>query len=132
MKYKVIEAGSSGYLSLVVNTLLADGWTPQGGVCFISNGKCAQALVHHGTPCEKPTVEEELDTDEVTTEDTTEATVRYSCMNNNCAAPAAYCRHTQFAGDHYFCEVCGPLEEDFDSQGDSYGFWADVPQRRMT
>ena len=130
MKYKVIKADSHLSLVLAVNTFLADGWRPQGGVCFISNGKCAQAMVHPNDPDvgpHRPRQEEEEHSVTVTEDSTEDATV-YTCCNTGCDQTAVFCRHTQFAGDHYFCENCGPKEEDFDTQGDSYGFWSDVTQ----
>jgi hypothetical protein len=42
-----------------------------------------------------------------------------------CSSPATWCRHTQFAGDHYFCDTHAKLESDF-GDADSYKFWEEI------
>lgn len=39
-----------------------------------------------------------------------------------CGEPAVWVRHTQFAGNHPYCEDHAKLEEDFD-ENDSYTYW---------
>lgn len=40
-----------------------------------------------------------------------------------CDEDAQWVRYTQFAGDHYFCDLHGLMEEDF-GQSDTYAYWA--------
>jgi len=40
-----------------------------------------------------------------------------------CDEPAVWIRHTQFAGDHPFCEDHAKMEEDF-GMNDSYAYWS--------
>lgn len=47
---------------------------------------------------------------------------------SSCDKDAAFERHTQFAGIHYYCEVHAKQEDDF-MENDSYQFWV---QRIMT
>ena len=42
-----------------------------------------------------------------------------------CEEPAVWIRHTQFAGDHPFCDKHAKLEEDF-GENDSYTFWSEL------
>ena len=39
-----------------------------------------------------------------------------------CDEPAVWVRHTQFAGEHPYCEDHAKMEEDF-GVNDSYAFW---------
>jgi hypothetical protein len=43
-----------------------------------------------------------------------------------CDKPAAWTRHTQFAGDHPYCDEHARLENDFDDMDDSYAYWSKV------
>jgi hypothetical protein len=38
---------------------------------------------------------------------------------------ASWVRHTQFAGNHPFCNDCAPNEKDF-KEDDSYKFWENI------
>jgi len=40
-----------------------------------------------------------------------------------CDQPAAYIRHTQFAGDHPYCQKHAWQEKDF-GEDDSYTYWS--------
>lgn len=40
-----------------------------------------------------------------------------------CAKKAKWVRHTQFAGDHYYCKKHAKEQEDF-KISDSYKYWA--------
>ena len=40
-----------------------------------------------------------------------------------CDEPAVWVRHTQFAGEHPFCEHHAKMEEDF-GVNDSYAYWS--------
>lgn len=44
-----------------------------------------------------------------------------TCME--CGAPADYIRHTQFAGNHPFCEKHAKEQTDFGVEDPSYFFW---------
>ncbi len=46
-----------------------------------------------------------------------------------CDEPAVWIRHTQFAGDHPFCEDHAKMEEDF-GVNDSYAYWS-MPEEIM-
>jgi hypothetical protein len=46
-----------------------------------------------------------------------------------CDEPAVCIRHTQFAGDHPFCEDHAKMEEDF-GVNDSYAYWS-MPEEIM-
>jgi len=53
-------------------------------------------------------------------------------MNDKCLEcdePASWIRHTQFAGDHPFCDKHAKLEEDF-GENDSYTFWEELKNER--
>jgi hypothetical protein len=41
----------------------------------------------------------------------------------DCPAPATWMRHTQFSGDHPFCEEHAVQQEDFGKSDPSYFFW---------
>lgn len=43
--YRVVRGDTAASLSITVNQLCAEGWTPQGGICVLPNGLCAQAMV---------------------------------------------------------------------------------------
>lgn len=40
-----------------------------------------------------------------------------------CARPAEWVRHTQFAGDHYYCDEHAKLERDFGTEIDGQFLW---------
>ena len=42
-----------------------------------------------------------------------------------CDEPAAWVRHTQFAGDHPYCDKHARQEKDF-GENDSYAYWSEV------
>lgn len=48
-----------------------------------------------------------------------------------CDADAKYIRHTQFAGDHPFCESCGPKEDGF-MENDSYEYWTEIENETVS
>ncbi len=43
-----------------------------------------------------------------------------------CDKDADYIRHTQFAGDHPYCELHAKKEKDFLKEDDSYFFWSKI------
>jgi endogenous inhibitor of DNA gyrase (YacG/DUF329 family) len=43
-----------------------------------------------------------------------------------CGKPANWIRHTQFAGDHPYCDEHARMEKDFDDMDDSYAYWSKV------
>jgi hypothetical protein len=47
-----------------------------------------------------------------------------------CDATAEWTRHTQFAGDHPYCDEHARLESDFDDMDDSYAFWSSRKERQ--
>lgn len=47
-------------------------------------------------------------------------------MYCECGEPATWVRHTQFAGDHYFCTTHAKEEEDFGKLNSSYFFWEEI------
>lgn len=136
MKYKIVEKDSLRRLEEAVQIHLEEGWKPQGGLCFLSNGRSAQALTLDTTADDRlqqiindATMESSEATTEVTTYDNTPE--EYTCMNPGCDKPAVYVRYTQFAGTHYFCEECGPKEDDYACR-DSYLFWEDLRNQKET
>jgi len=44
-----------------------------------------------------------------------------------CGKPADWIRHTQFSGDHPYCEEHAKAESDF-GQEDSYTYWENIAQ----
>ena len=46
-----------------------------------------------------------------------------------CGEPAEWTRHTQFAGDHPYCEEHAKKEDDF-GEDDSYTFWSSKKERQ--
>lgn len=48
-----------------------------------------------------------------------------------CDKPATYTRHTQFAGDHPYCDEHGMAQEDY-FVDDSYTFWTRKADRQET
>jgi hypothetical protein len=46
-----------------------------------------------------------------------------------CGAPAEWTRHTQFAGNHPYCEEHAKKEDDF-GEDDSYTFWTSKRERQ--
>ena len=44
-----------------------------------------------------------------------------------CSDPAAWIRHTQFAGDHPYCDKHARQEKDF-GEDDSYTYWTEVEE----
>ena len=42
-----------------------------------------------------------------------------------CDKPAVWVRHTQFAGDHPYCDTHAKQEKDF-GENDSYTYWSEV------
>jgi hypothetical protein len=49
--------------------------------------------------------------------------VRPQCIE--CGKPADHIRHTQFAGDHPYCDEHAKLESDF-GEDDSYAYWSQL------
>lgn len=43
-----------------------------------------------------------------------------------CGGHAVWIRHTQFAGDHPYCDKHARMEKDFNDEPDSYSFWSNV------
>lgn len=44
-----------------------------------------------------------------------------------CDEKAQWVRHTQFAGDHPYCDLHALMQEDF-GKDDSYAFWAEFEE----
>lgn len=44
---------------------------------------------------------------------------------SDCRKPAVWVRHTQFSGDHFFCDECARKQRNFGSEGDN-SFWEGI------